>query len=278
MLTLGEVRRRSAAFLAGRGSSSPRLDADLLLAEALGIDRLRVYTESERPLTEAELARARELVGRRARGEPVAYILGRRAFRGLELTVGPGVLVPRPETELLVERALEVAPPGAAVLDWGTGSGAVALALAAEGTGLRVTAIDRSEAALEVARGNAARLGIEGIEWLRSDGFAALGGRRFAAIAANPPYLTPGELAAAPAELRHEPEGALVAGPTGLEALEAIAAAAPSHLERGGWLLMEVGDRQAEAAAGMLRAAGLADVAAREDLAGVARVVGGRLR
>ena len=267
--------RRSAAYLAERGSPSPRLDADLLLAHALGVERLALYTHPERPLTPAELDRARELVGRRGRREPVAYLTGVRAFRRLRLEVGPGVLVPRPETELLAEWALEVAPPGAAVLDWGTGSGAVALALADEGDGLGVTALDRSEQALALARANGDRLGLA-VEWLVSDGFAAVAGRRFGLVAANPPYLSPADLEAAPPELRFEPRDALVAGPTGLEAIEAIAARAPAHLEPGGLLLVEVGEGQAEAAAAAFGGAGLGDVGHRADLAGIARVVGGR--
>ncbi len=275
-LTIGEILRRSTAYLKEKGSSSPRLDADLLLAHALGVERLQLYTDSERPLTPPELSRARELVGRRARREPVAYLLGERAFRRLRLGVGPEVLVPRPETEVLVEWALAVAPEGGSVLDWGTGSGAVALALADEGPGLRVTAVDRSPEALERARANGVRCAGAPVEWLLSDGFAAVAGRRFDVIAANPPYLSPADLAEAPAELGFEPEGALVSGPTGLEAVERIVREAPDHLEPGGWVLIEVGDTQAGAAEALLGEAGLVDVAHRDDLAGVARVVGGR--
>jgi release factor glutamine methyltransferase len=272
---VGEVVRRSAAFLAERGSPSPRLDADLLVAHALGVDRLALYTGADRPLTPAELDRARELVARRGRREPVAYITGARPFRRLRIEVGPEVLVPRPETELLVEWALQATAPGDAVLDWGTGSGAVALALADEGAGLRVTALERSEAALAVARANGRRLGL-GVEWLASDGFAAVAGRRFAAIAANPPYLSPAELEAAPPELGFEPAEALVAGPTGMEAIARLAAEAPAHLEPGGALLVEVGEGQADRVAAALAEAGLLGVERRDDLAGVARAVGGR--
>jgi release factor glutamine methyltransferase len=274
-LTIAEVLRRSAAYLSERGSPSPRLDADLLLAHALGVERLRLYTDSERPLTPAELARARDLLARRGRREPVAYLTGERAFRRMTLRVGPRVLVPRPETELLVEWALEVAPSGARVLDWGAGSGAVALALAGEGDGLRVTALERSPEALETARDNGVRLGLE-VEWLPSDGFAAVAGRRFALIAANPPYLSEADLEAAPPELAFEPAEALVAGPTGLEAIARIAVEAPEHLEPGGWVLIEVGHDQAGEAGRALRDAGLEEVTRRADLAGVDRVVGGR--
>lgn len=274
-LTVGEVLRRSAAYLADRGSPSARLDADLVLAHALGVDRLRLYTDSERPLTPDELARARELLARRGRREPLAYVTGERAFRRLRLGVGPEVLVPRPETEILVEWALEVAPEGGSALDWGTGSGAVAIALADEGERLRVTALERAPEALARAGVNGEAHGAE-VEWLLSDGFAAVAGRRFDVIAANPPYLSDAELAAAAPELAYEPPGALAAGPTGLEAIAAIASAAPAHLEPGGWLLVEVGDGQAPAAEAALAAAGLGGVGHRDDLAGAARVVGGR--
>ena len=275
-LTIGEVLRRSTQYLREKGATSPRLDADLLLAHALGVERLTLYTDSERPLTEPELERARALVGRRARREPVAYLLGEKGFRRLRLGVGPEVLVPRPETEILVEWALAVAPEGGSVLDWGTGSGAVALALADEGPGLRVTALERSDDALRRARDNGQGCPGAPVEWLRSDGFAAVAGRRFDVVAANPPYLSREDLAQAPPELRFEPEGALVAGPTGFEAIARIAAEVTAHLGPGGWVLIEVGDGQAPAAEAALAAAGLGAVGHRDDLAGVARVVGGR--
>lgn len=269
------MRRRSAAYLAERGSPSARLDADLLLAHTLGVERLALYTDPERPLVAAELARMRALLGRRGRREPLAYLTGRRAFRRLEIRVGPAVLVPRPETETLVEWALERAAPGARVLDWGTGSGAIALALAGEGPGLAVSGLERSPEALAVARANGARLGLD-VEWLASDGFDAVSGRRFDLVVANPPYLSEADLAAAPPELAHEPRQALVAGPTGLEAIAALVGEAPAVLAPGGWLMVEVGDGQAEAALRLLGSAGFAETGRRDDLAGIARVVGGR--
>ncbi len=272
-LTVGEVVRRSTTYLAAKGSSSPRLDADLLVAHVLGMRRLDLYLEHDRPLDSAELAAARAIIARRATREPVAHIVGVRAFRNLELEVGPDVLVPRPDTETLVEWALEVVTPGAAVLDWGTGSGAIALALASEAD-CRVTALDISAAALTVAQANGRRLGSD-VEWLLSDGFTAVGGRHFDLIVANPPYLSPQELADAPAELRFEPEGALVSGPTGREALERLAREAGDHLEPDGWLLSEIGMGQADAAGDLWRAA-FDDVQTRPDLAGIARVIGGR--
>jgi release factor glutamine methyltransferase len=265
--------RRSAGYLAGRGSDTPRLDAELLAAHVLGVDRLALYTDSERPLTGAETDALRGLVARRGRREPVAYLVGHRAFRRLRIAVTPAVLVPRPETELLVEWALEAAGPGARVLDWGTGSGAVALALADERPDLAVTAIDTSAEALAIARANDAA---GAVEWLASDGFAALTGRVFDVVAANPPYLSDAEMAGAPPELAHEPRSALVAGPTGLEALAGLAAEAPVHLAPGGWLVAEIGAGQDAAVRGLWEGAGLADVAVRRDLAGLPRAVGGR--
>lgn len=276
VLTIGEVVRRSTTYLAERGSASARLDAELLIGHALGLARLHLYTESERPLEADELEAVRALLKRRARREPVAYILGTRAFRSLTLAVGPAVLVPRPETEILVEWALQVAPAGAAVLDWGTGSGAIAIALATEGEGLAVCAVDRSPEALAVARANAESAGAA-VEFVESDGFAALAGRRFSLIAANPPYLSDDDLRAAPPELTFEPRGALVAGPEGLEDIARICAQAPDHLEPAGWLLVEVGEGQAQAALALMAEAGFTGTTARADLAGIARTVGGRL-
>lgn len=239
------------------------------------MDRLGVYLQHDRPLEEPEVDAVRELVRRRARREPMAYIAGHRAFRRLELAVTPDVLVPRPETELLAEWAMEVAPTDGTVLDWGTGSGALALSMAQERPDLRVTAVDISEAALQVARGNAAAAAL-GVEFIASDGFSALAGRTFDVIVANPPYLSEADLEAAPEELGFEPRGALVSGPTGFEVLERLAADAPTHLESGGWLLTELGMGQAPRVAGMWEAAGLVDVEVRADLAGIDRMVGGR--
>ncbi len=226
-----------------------------------------------RPLNRDEIDRYRELVRRRAAREPVAYIRGRRGFRRLDLTVSPAVLIPRPETEMLVDLAIERAADGARVLDWGTGSGAIALALASERTDVVMTAVEISEDALAIARGNDVE---DRVEWVRSDGADALGDRRFDMILANPPYLRDDELTAVQPELGFEPAGALASGPTGLESHERVVADAVRVLDPDGWLLIEIGVGQHAAVMDLMTAAGFSDVRTWPDLAGIARVVGGR--
>lgn len=253
-------------------SESPALDAELLLAHVLGLSRAALRTSGEREVGPGDAARFATLVDRRAAGEPVAYLTGRRGFWTLELAVNPAVLVPRPETELLVEAALERLRPLHApdILDLGTGSGAVAIALASESPGARVVAVDTSGAALEVAAANAAAAGVALVAFLQGHWYRPVSGRRFDCIVANPPYLAatdphlPG--------LTYEPRGALVAGPTGLEALEEIVAGAGEHLREGGWLLVEHGAGQGAAVRRSCAAAGLESVETLTDLAGLERV------
>jgi release factor glutamine methyltransferase len=276
--TLGEVLRLSTAHLERHGSPTARLDAELLLGHALGLGRVELYTGFERPLSEAELSDCRELIARRAKREPVAYILGRWGFRGLDLDVDPRVLVPRPETELVVDRCLAlldgVAEPD--VLDLGTGSGAIALALASELPEARVSGCDVSGDALDVARANGERLGI-GVEWIRSDLFSGVVGRRFSLVVSNPPYVAEAEVAGLDPEVRDwEPRGATVAGTTGLEVIERIAAEARVALDPGGALVLEIGAGQAGTVAALLEGAGLADVGCQRDHAGTERIVWGR--
>ena len=278
MRTLGEVLRLSTAHLERHGSPTARLDAELLLGHALGLGRVELYTGFERPLGEDELAECRELIARRAKREPVAYILGRWGFRGLDLDVDRRVLVPRPETELLVDRCLALLDgvAGPAVLDVGTGSGAIALALASELPEARVAGCDVSGDALEVARANGERLGVE-VEWVASDMLAGVEGRRFHLVVSNPPYVAAGEIEALEPEVRDwEPRGATVAGETGLEAIERLVAQAPAALEPGGALVLEVGAGQAAAVAALLEGAGLAGVGRDPDHAGIERIVWGR--
>jgi release factor glutamine methyltransferase len=276
--TLGEVLRLSTTHLERHGSPTARLDAELLLGHALGLSRVELYTGFERPLTEDELAECRELIARRAKREPVAYILGRWGFRGLDLDVDRRVLVPRPETELLVDRCLALLDgvAGPAVLDVGTGSGAIALALASELPEARVAGCDVSGDALDVARANGERLGVE-VEWVASDMLAGVEGRRFHLVVSNPPYVAAGEIEALEPEVRNwEPRGATVAGETGLEAIERLVAQAPAALEPGGAIVLEVGAGQAGAVAALLDGAGLAGVGRDPDHAGIERIVWGR--
>jgi release factor glutamine methyltransferase len=257
--------------IAAAGSDTARLDAEVLLADALGVDRTALFVDPSRQVTGPAVRAFQDAVRRRAAGrEPVAYITGRRGFRHIELCVDARVLVPRPETELLVEAGVELLPRGARVVDVGTGSGAVALALKDERPDLDVVATDVSAGALAVARRNAARLGLGGVEFVEGDLLAGVG--EVDAVLANPPYVADGERAAlAPEILRHEPAGALFAGDDGLDVIRRLV---PAAVAAGARLLaIEVGARQAAAVAALMGEAGLVDVHARRDLAGIERVV-----
>jgi len=257
--------------------ATPDLDAELLLAHALDVGRARLRSHAEEVPGPDAAARFIALIERRAAGEPVAYILGRKDFWTLELGVSPAVLVPRPETELLVERALALGPDGEAkAADLGTGSGAIALALASARPLWRIVATDISAAALAVARANAAALGLVRVEMVQSDWLAGLPGRRFHLLVSNPPYVAAGDPALGQPELLREPRLALVAAEDGLAALRRIAADAPDHLEPGGWLLLEHGATQAAAVAGALVARGFAQVRSHRDLAGRERMTEGQ--
>ena len=256
-------------------SPSAALDAELLVAHVAGIRRAALAADPDRPLAPGELLALESLSWRRLAGEPVAYLTGRREFWSLELEVTPDVLVPRPETELVVERALAALGDGGrpAVLDLGTGSGAIALAIAHERPNAAVTATDVSAAALAVAKRNAVRLGLRNLRFLEGPWFDPLAGGGFDVIASNPPYVAAGDPALA--ALAHEPRNALVAGSDGLAAIGAIASAAPARLVRGGWLIVEHGANQGAAVRALFSAAGLAAVATWPDLAGHERVTQG---
>jgi release factor glutamine methyltransferase len=259
-------------YFARSGVDAPRLTAELLLGHALSCDRVRLYLEFDKPLGEPELARFRELVRRRADGEPTAYLLGRKEFYGRPFRVDARVLVPRPETELLVEAALSALPPGGRALDLCTGSGCVAVSLALGRPGARVVATDVSEDALAVARENAAVLGA-GVEFATGDLWAAVhGGERFDVIASNPPYIPEKELAGLSREVRREPCIALDGGADGLAILRRIVEGAPGHLRPGGTLCLEMHELHLESLPALCLKAGFAHVEARRDYAGLPRL------
>jgi release factor glutamine methyltransferase len=268
---LAALRQRLVA------SPTAALDAELLVATVLGTSRAALAADPDRALQPEELLALESLVRRRVAGEPVAYLTGRREFWSLELEVTPDVLVPRPETELLVEGALAAIASHArpAVLDLGTGSGAVAIAIASDRPQAAVTATDVSAAALAVAKRNAARLGLRNIRFFEGSWYGPLAGARFDVIASNPPYVAQGDIALA--ELAFEPRLALVAGAQGLDALAAICAGAPGHLAPAGTLLLEHGAYQGAAVRALMGAAGLVGVATARDLAGHERVTMGAL-
>jgi release factor glutamine methyltransferase len=252
------------------------LENRILLCHALGLSRVSLITQSERALTAAEAAALSALVQRRLGGEPIAYIVGRREFFGLDFQVNDAVLIPRPDTELIVELALERLTPDGRLLDMGTGSGAIAVAVAHTRPEARVMALDVSEAALDVARANAAA-NAAAVRFVRSDWFAALGTETFDVIASNPPYIAAGDVHLAQGDLRFEPAGALTDHADGLSALRAIIGGAGAHLAAGGWLLLEHGYDQASAVRTLLADRGYTDVQSWRDLAGIERVSGGRV-
>jgi release factor glutamine methyltransferase len=273
-LSLGDVLRRASEHL-GKTSETGRLDAELLLAHTLGRHRIELYTDFDRPLSTAELDAYREAVARRARHEPVAYILGEWGFRRLTLNVDRRALIPRPETEIVVERALLHLRglDTSAVLDVGTGTGAIALAIADEQPGARVTAIDVSADALALARENVERTGLA-VDLLEHDvADAGLPGGPYDLVVSNPPYVERSDLETLMPDVRdYEPHVALV----GDRMPEVVARAAVDVLRPGGHLVLEVGDGQATAAAATLAGLGYADVVTTPDLTGRDRVVEGR--
>ena len=280
--TVREILKKTETYLAGRGVDGPRLSAQVLLARAVGLDRLGLIMAMDRPLTPGELDVARELVARRGRGEPVAYILGEREFYGLDFAVTPATLIPRPETELFIDRTLALFPGGelGAFADLGTGSGCLAVTLAVRFPGAVGLALDKSAEALAVARENARRHGVAGRVAFELADFADLPRRDdgYGLVVSNPPYVSRVEYGECSAEVRDfEPESALVPGETGLEAVPVVARAAFGALAPGGRLLVEIGWQQGAAAAGIVADCGFVDVLVRPDLAGCDRLVEARL-
>jgi release factor glutamine methyltransferase len=270
------MRTIAQALELARQLGVDRLDAQLLVAHAVGRARTWVLANDDAALSESQCATLQDHLQRRASGEPLAYLVGEKEFRGLMLRVTPDVLVPRPDTETLVDWALEClacAPTQPQVLDLGTGSGAIALALAHAWPTAQVCAVDASEAALRVARANGMRLGLS-VQWMAGDWCSTLGERRFALIVSNPPYVAERDVHLH--ALRHEPAQALCAGQDGLDAIRTIVTQAPDHLLPKAWLLLEHAHAQAAAVRDLLHQAGFADVTTRADLSSRSRCTGGR--
>jgi len=253
------------------------LENRILLCHALRLTRVQLITQSDRQLSAAEAETLAALLARRLRGEPIAYIVGQREFYGLDLRVSPDVLIPRPDTELLVELALERLPQGGSALDMGTGSGAIAVAIAHTRPDAQVTALDASPAALAIARENASTHQVR-VRLLESDWYGALEeAQPFDLIVSNPPYIVAGDIHLSQGDLRFEPVDALTDHADGLSDLRTIIEGAPAHLKAGGWLLMEHGYDQAAAVRALLTGSGWREVQSWRDLAGIERVSGARL-
>jgi release factor glutamine methyltransferase len=261
------------------GLGLQRIDAEFLLAHYLGKTRSWLYAFSDQQLSDRQVEDFMAMAKRRVAGEPVAYITGRRGFWSLDLHVSPDTLIPRPETELLVELALSCISPHdqSSVLDLGTGSGAIALALAHERLGSQVTAVDVSEPALVIANRNAAELKLRNLLLIRSHWFAELGNQLFDVIVSNPPYIEADDAHLAQGDLRFEPRSALASGKDGLDDIRVIVAEAPQHLSPNGWLLIEHGWNQGAAIRQIFSAAGFVDVVTEQDLEQRDRVTIGRI-
>lgn len=257
-------------------SSTARIEVQMLLQQVLGVNRAYLLAHPERVLGEEQQASYRKLLQRRLAGEPLAYILGEREFFGLSFRVTPATLIPRPDTELLLELALQRLPQRGRVLDLGTGSGAIALSIAHSRPDAAVTAVDASADALEVARENARRLNIGTARFVHSDWFSALSNERFDLIVSNPPYIEDADAHLQQGDLRFEPRSALASGADGLDDIRRIVAGAKAHLNPGGWLLFEHGYDQAARARELLEASGYAEVFSARDLSGIERVSVGR--
>lgn len=272
--TVRDVLALSSAYLEAKGSPTARLDAELLVGHALGMPRLDLYLHHDRPLTADELAAIRPLLRRRADLEPVAYIVGEVGFRRLTLLTDARALMPRPETETLVEVALALLPRGGRLVDVGTGAGPIALSVRHERPDAAVLAVDASADALDLARANAERLGLE-VAFAVSDLLADAPGP-FDVIAANLPYVPDGDPRTEPGVVRHEPHLALWGGPDGLDLIRRLVAQAPERLAPGGAIVLEVSDEQAAAVQALLAEAGFTGVERHRDLAGVERVLSAR--
>ena len=273
MVTVQELLRSGSDL----PTDSARRDTEILLCHCLGKSRAWLYTWPEKGVARDCARDFEKLLAQRREGVPVAYLTGEREFWSLQLAVSDATLIPRPETEILVSWVLELALPNAAsVLDLGTGSGAIALALASERPHWHVTALDVSEEALQVARGNAVRTRLTSVHFVQSDWYQAVTGQRFNALLANPPYIDGDDPHLALGDVRFEPRSALVSSDSGLEDLGRLVTGASDHLLDGGWLLLEHGFEQANAVCAMLHDAGFSQVSTRRDMSGQQRITGGR--
>lgn len=275
--TVVRILEWTADYFRDQGVDSARLDAELLLTGVLDLDRVGLYLQYDRPLNADELTSYRALVKRRAAREPLAYILGKCEFWSLPISVSPSVLVPRGDTEILVEEALERLAESATVLDIGTGSGAIAIAIAHERPKVQVEAIDISAEALAIAVQNAELNEVGSRVVFRQEDFGQLSGGPYSMIVSNPPYIPECDRDGLMPEVRdHEPHQALFAGADGLKAYRHIVEQAPACLIPGGWLLLEIGINQSEPVVALLRGAGFEEITVRDDYAGIPRVVCGR--
>lgn len=283
MRSIRNVLSQDAASLRASLALMPdeaRIEVQMLLQHVLKVPRAWLLAHPEQALDGAQAGAYAALLQRRLQGEPIAYILGAREFFGLNFKVTPATLIPRPETELLVELALQRIPVrgGFRVLDLGAGSGAIALSIAHARPEAEVVAVDASEAALQVARENAARLDIHNAAFPQSDWFSALDGRRFDLIVSNPPYVAAGDVHLGQGDVRFEPASALASGADGLDDIRGIIGQAGDHLENNAWLMLEHGYDQAPAVRVLLQQNGFGDVYSAKDMAGIERVSCGRLR
>jgi release factor glutamine methyltransferase len=275
--TTTELALAAATARIAGASDSPRLDAEILLAWVLGVPRSRLFTDPESVLTDASAHDFRAAVCRRRQGEPVAYIIGRKEFWSLDLIVSPATLVPRPETETLVEQALRLiaADDPCRVLDLGTGSGAIAIVIASERPRAEIVATDMSPAALDIARRNADLHAVRNIHFVEGNWIEPVRSQRFEVVVSNPPYVCDND--AVLKTLHHEPRAALAAGPQGMDAIRTIAETARAVLVADGWLLLEHGAGQRDAVAAVMRGFGWTDISCFRDLSGQPRVTRARM-
>jgi release factor glutamine methyltransferase len=275
--TIRKVLDWTKSYLADKGVDNARLESEWLLAAITGHDRVGLYVNYDQPLTDAELANYRSMVARRAKREPLQYILGTQEFYGVEFEVSPAVLIPRHDTEVLVMEALQLAPQAKTVLDIGVGSGCIALALARSLPEADVCGVEKSPEALKLAQRNAENLGVR-VTLCEGSLFEPFLGQRFDLVVSNPPYIPTADLAGLQPEVRdYEPLGALDGGADGLDFYRAIIASAPQHLNPGGWLMVEVGIDQSMAVSELFAATGFTEIFIARDPQQIERVVGGKI-